>query len=328
VLEDVVGDHLTVAGDGLVFIDRSAGELFPTGHRGGAIRRIGADGTGDRLLYTAPADRLILSLAIFGDDVFFLEDAYAGVAQPDDVALHRVPLAAGPATLVGSLSRPRALVTELIAVEADEAYVNVGEDGIFRVALAGGRVEAVTTERILRNTALVGDDLFYTASEGIGMSALERVAKTATDAMGTVVLTDECKDGLVGEAGIFCRVTTVGVASVVRYDLDGTGRTQLAELEPIGDFPGQVVALGEDHVYVAASDLPSLDGHPIWRIPVGGGEKTAVACDRHEFTVATGQSPSPTSGLRLEQVVVGATDLFWLERRTTGGPMSLFKAPR
>jgi len=323
ILADVVADHLAISGETLVFIDRTQGEPFPSGAQGGAIRAISTDGQDDRILYTAPADHLLLSIRVTADAVYFLEDTYAGPGS-DDVALSHVPLAGGSSVLVGSLDLaldPQG--NSLMAIESDAAYVNMGMDGLVRVALPGGAVSTITAEHVLNNADVVGDDIFYSAAPAIGEQILTRISKSATDGTGTPLLDDDCSTGLATSNGIFCKVVDAAQASLVRYELDGSGPTTLVDLGRLQDFPPSVVASDDANVYLAASDLPSLAGHPISRVPAAGGGKTAVACDRHQFTFT--MAPYPTNSGRREQFVLGTTDLFWIEQRTESGPIGLYR---
>ena len=324
VLEGVLLDHLTAAGTGVMFIDRTAGSLFPTGHQGGAIRRIDSDGMNDTTLYTAAENRMILSIALAGEAVFFLEDTYNDVLD-DLVSLYRLPLSGGVPELIAPLA-PLAQTTEMIAVDADSAYINFGEDGLLRVTLAGGTVSTIAADRVLHNAVLVGDDIYYTNSPAIGMTRLSRVAKSATDAVGTVI-EGPCNDPLIASSGLFCEGGIATQGTVERFDLTGTGPEVLAMFDE--GLRGQVVEADAEHAYYVASDLPSLDGHPLWSVPLDGGAPVAIACDRHELAISDTDGPYPTSrGLILAQVVLNPGEVIWLERRVDDMPPSLYRAAR
>lgn len=91
---------------------------------------------------------------------------------------------------------------------------------------------------------------------------------------------------------------------------------------------GRVAAADADYVYYVTSDLPGLRGHPIWKVPTGGGTPVALVCDRYQLAITDTDGVYPTSGaIGAEQVAVTADTIYWLERRATDGPVTLFSAP-
>jgi hypothetical protein len=323
-LDRTMLDHLTGTGDGVVFIDRTKGLRWARQEMGGAVRRIA--GRDDAVLYESARDELILSLAVHGGDVYYLEATYVGTAESARVKLHKVPLAGGTAAEVADMRRSITSVLEMIGVDGTNAYVNSGQEGILRVSLSEGAVAPVTAEWILHNAWIVGSDIYYTSNQIIAGTLFSKIAESATGEEGTVVaLRGGCTDPFIADSGLWCVSGNIARASVQRFGLDGSGPTVPSAFDEGRN--GRIVASDDAHVYYATSDLPAFDGHPIWQIPIEGGAPVGVVCDRHELGIADTDGVYPTArSLILEQVVANPGELIWLERRETNGPVSLYRA--
>jgi len=327
VLADTMLDHLQGTGEGVIFIDRTSGPRWIDGSIGGALRRIDSEGDNDTVLYTAVENELLRSFAVDTTDVFFLVDRYTGVGEPGELTVRRVPLDGGTVESVAYLEPPIGSTMEVIAVDAHAVLLNLGEGGLIRVALPGGEVTTITEDRVLHNAWLVDEAIYYTRSPELGESELAVIESTATSATGdSIFVSDDgaCTDPLIAATGLFCEGGAVLQVDVERYTLSGAGPTVIAEFDE--GLRGQLVAADSENVYYVASD--TIQGHPLWQIPIDGRAPRAISCDRYELSMSDTGGPYPTNrGLFLSQVAVNDGEILWLERRPDDDSPTLYRAP-
>ena len=290
---------LNLAGDELVFIEQQGtGLAAPT-----AIRRVRKDGSGAALVHAAPAMGRVSDVVVAGADAYFLQSTSAG----GNLLVHRVPLAGGAAVRV---SAPTSvgfdpILTNLFAADATSLYLTTmisGNGRLYRMTIADGTLTVIAEHAgALAYPQVVGDDVWFGPRQNL--DGFYKAPKSATAPSGARVGTGTCGGPqlglLVGTGGIFCG----GAFTITRHDLQGENRTKILDILEEDAQSNVIAPAATDGAFVYAVGLTSPRvGRPLRKVAVSGGPVTHVACDRR----------------LIEQLLVGPTELFWLETRNDG----------
>jgi hypothetical protein len=322
VTANVLGDdikelsNLQLAGASLVFLSADLTLATPP-----AIEKIQQDGTGRTTLYTPAGDRRVHSLHVQGDRVLFLEQDNAATIPAEE--LWSIPLAGGTATRLGTATFDAA---RIIGSDATHLYVwsltsmPVGTH-FDRVDLVSGVVEnvAISTDRGgPGQVTLSGNDIFFFAGKTGGdasISDIFRFAKTGSGVTPTILPggTDALCDSRLG--GIYATPTKLacGFGGVKAADRDGANITVVVPRDLL--HPASRILVGSDAetLYVMDREGQQAGTGKLYKVASSGGALAPVACDMSEVQSRLLDAVFP---LQTEhELVIGATDTFWIEHR-------------
>lgn len=335
VLEANAGS-LDVSGDEVVFIDHDAGEVFlNVDDKTKAIRKVKLDGTGDTVLYTAPAKHQINDARTFGATVYFLESERNEFGS-EATTLFSIPVAGGTPTIVGKHADPEVVgdfdrLDAIASADADSVYVIRGGPAVafgslHRFAVAGGAESVVYRGNLHSKPQKVGEEFFFTSGDiPSGVPNTSTVVKVSA-AGGALVAVGgaKCKGDLTaGAFGILCvgANETTSEKKLSKWDLSGNGHAIVFELP---EKSSRFVLIGPSDgtsVYVEPN-VSSGSSAEITKAPLAGGASTVIACDRQKIprrkTVSGGINGAYVSEL---DMVTTPTELVWTEiRKENGGP--------
>lgn len=312
--------NLEVTATSVVFLSVPDGAAPPA-----SIEKMNLDGTGRTTLYTSAGDRRIHSMKVQGDVAYFFETDNAATIPVDE--LWSIPLAGGTPTRVGTVSfdGPRFIGSD--AANLYVAYDAAAANAIHfdRVVLASGTVEnaALLPDRAGANmTSITGNDVFFWAAKtgaDANVADIFRFDKTATAAAPTALPggVDALCD--IRTAGLFSTPTKVacGFSGLNAYGHDGSGLSPLIPKDLTHLGPNVLVGSDAETLYVFNREKALQGVGTIVKISSSGGAITPVACD-----LSTLQNRLVDASFPVQteyEVTVGATDVYWIEKRQSGG---------
>lgn len=356
VLDDVKAASLRLAGNEVVFVDRGAGPAFANSGTSRAVRKIGLAGTGDTVLYAAPAGKQISDVEVDGTTVYFLEAERLSNGL-DATRIFSMPVAGGPPTLVAlhedpdmGVSGQGDRVDGIVGIDSANVYVVRGlqtSAQIWRVAKAGGAETRLTTSstaidatRISSRPTLVNGDFYFLTGQfpaPVNYDAIGKMPATASNALPTQVGTSNCRGDMTAyAAGIFCTgATEVGATNaeqhLSRFDLTGGAHQDLFSSINTSGINLLIGPTDGTSIYVV-QERGTTSGGNLTKIPVAGGPAAVVACDRRKIvgrgTFETGGSNGAYYGAI--EMVATPTELAWVETRKDGAAekTSIFRIAR
>lgn len=294
---------LRVSGSSLFFVDTSAGTPGVTGATGG-VRRLNADGSGDGILYDAQPGQQLIDIIAGADTLYLLQQEMIGTASR--VFLYWMPQVGGtPARVDATSAGWGPNLIRFVGVDAGSVYlVNqddvTGEARLTRVDLDSGIETVVATSPGMRSAQLVGDRLYYYDASNIYV-APAHASGPAASPVGTISCAPRTMS--VTPDAIYCG----GGLGITRLNLLATMATSAVDLSTVDS--GEVNPSPPDGTSVYVAPMPSETESPVLTaIPRRGlrrldddGSVTLVSCGR---------------GI-MHDVAFNATDVFWIESRTT-----------
>ena len=314
--------NLEVTATSVVFLSVPDGAAPPA-----SIEKMNLDGTGRTTLYTSAGDRRIHSMKVQGDVAYFFETDNAAVTPVDE--LWSIPLAGGAApTRVGTVSfdGPRFFGSD--AANLYVSYETAMPAGVHfdRVVLASSTVEniAFLPDRAGANmTSISGNDvLFWSGKTGADANIADifRFDKTATAATpaalpgGVDALCD------IRTAGMYSTPTKLacGFSGLNAFGHDGSGLSALIPKDLLQLGPNTLIGADAETLYLFNRSKAAAGVGALVKIQSSGGAVTPVACD-----LSTLQNRLVDASFPVQteyEVTVGATDVYWIEKRGLATP--------
>lgn len=307
---------MTLAGSTLVVLVTDPGLAAPP-----RIDAIGVDGSGRTTLATGTDAIRFTSVFAYGDTAYFLQRDYADPVPTD--ALYSVPITGGTPAPVGDVALEDAAI-----FDADATGVYIVRNTLTPIGNSFERVDAATGA--LTNVGAIVDKgtpvqlhastdriVFHTG--GIGADAggpreVVALAKDATGATPTLLWmtdpgTDECGLPL---GGLFPTPTKIacGFSDVAVRNADGSAPQVLLE-RAITEPLNVLVATDVENLYLIDTVAPTDRTGTMLRIATDDPTIVPIACDigKVAYALVDGSFPNQTE----YEVVVGATDVFWIE---------------
>jgi hypothetical protein len=325
VLDDVQAVALQLAGDELVFIDLAAGMPFYPGSstNNRAIRKVRRDGTGDTVLYAAPAGKQINDLVVSGGAIYFLESTRL-MSTAEDTRVYSLPVTGGTPTLIALHDDPQNGVggdrlDAIVGVDATNLYLvrNIlTPASMFRMAIAGGAEAVMTRVPMGTRPTLVGTDFFFLTGafpSGPNAKGIGKLPASANDAMPTQVGMAYCSgDFGAGTWGFLCTGAdqTMSRDKLSKFDVAGGAHQELFNYTELVVPTLQIGPTDGTHVYVTGNQSTSQRA-ALHKVPLAGGASTPVACERAQIRPRGGGNNGAYSiGM---EMVLSATELFWIE---------------
>ena len=294
---------LRVGGDGLFFVDTSAGTPGLAGATGG-VRRVNVDGTGDGILYAAQPGQQLLDIIAGGDSLYLLQQETVGAASR--AFLYWMPQGGGtPARLSASDAGWASSLIHFIGIDAGSVYL-VNQDDVTgkalltRVDFADGSETVLATSAGIRSAQLLGDWVYYYDAASIYVAPAHGGGPAAMP-VGTLSCSPRTMS--VTPDAIYCG----GGLGITRLNPMATMATSAVDLSSADS--GEVNPSPPDGTSVYVAPMPSeTESLVLTTIPPRGlrrldddGSVTLVSCGR---------------GI-MHDIAFGPTDLFWIESRNT-----------
>lgn len=314
--------NVTVTDTALVMLVTDATHALPS-----RIDTVGVDGSGRTTLHTGTDAIAVISVFAHSDTAYFLERDYADPVPVD--VLHAVPIAGGEPEPVGAVALENAAI-----VDVDDTGIYLVRTTITPIGTVFERVDiasgALTTIGASTDTGVplqlhASADRIVFHSGGVGADAggpreVLMVPKSGVDATPTLLWSaaatddDPCGFPLCGMFPTPTRIAC-GFSGVATRAPDGTMPEVLIERGVFAPL-NVLVAVDGEQLYITDT-TPSTDpsGH-MYRIATDDATKVPVACDLGKIAYALVDG---TFQNQVEyEVVVGATDVFWVEEYFDG----------
>jgi hypothetical protein len=298
-LDDVDSLEFAVSGDQIVFADWSLGPvyLFDYMHTGG-IRAVNVDGTGARVVFTAPEEHQVFSAFIDGTDVYF------PMTQPVDDPGHnratylwRMPITGGEPTLFSQPEGSYDQFAKIFASDASSLYLENDEE-VVRVSKQDGTAVVIADIDLdmVDQAQLFEGKIWFTTFQGDGLvrSVPADASAPAAEVFSQATCT-ELSSLSVTPAGVFCGLS--------KFDMDGERVWFDGELEEYTPN-GVSTPLGNKVVLYGGERMDELD--------VLNLEQRTLVCDA-------------TSAVDIH---VREDAVYWLEYLDGDAKHRLFRAPR
>ncbi|MBC8071729.1 MAG: hypothetical protein IAG13_25615 [Deltaproteobacteria bacterium] len=296
------------------------------------IDTVALDGSGLTTLHTGTDAISLVSVFAHGDTVYFLERDYSEPVPLD--VLHRVPIAGGVPQPIGTVALEGAAIVD---VDDTSIYLVRGTitpvGNVFeRVDIASGALTRIgasvdrggplqlhaSADRLVFHTGGIGD------AAG-GPRQVSMLPKDGDDVTPTVLWSvaptddDPCFLPLTGLYPTPTRIAC-GFSGVATRALDGSMQQVLVEPDILAQT-NILVAVDGEQLYVSNSTLDSEASGHILRLATDDATRTPVACNLHSlaYRLVDGVFPNQTE----YEVVVGATEVFWVEQKL-GGDLNLY----
>jgi hypothetical protein len=297
-LDDVDALDFAVAGDQIVFADWSLGPRYLFDHMNtGGIRSVNIDGTGPRVLFTAPEEHEVFHAFVEGADVYFpMTQPVEDQVRDRATYLWRMPLTGGEPTLFSKPEGSYDKFAEIFASDADSLYLESSEQ-VVRVSKKDGTAVVIADIGldIVDQSQLFEGKVWFTTFQGDGL--VRSVPADASGPADQVFGQDTCglRSLSVTPAGVFCGLSKYGAdGKLVWFDGELEDYTPGGVSTPVGN---KVVLYGGER-------MDELD--------VYSYEQRTLVCDA-------------TSAVDIH---VREDAVYWLEHLDSDAKHRLFRAPR
>lgn len=298
-LDDVDALDFAVAGDQIVFADWSLGATYLADPmRTGGVRAVNVDGSGARVLFTAPLEHQLFHAFAEGADVYFpMTQPVEDQVRDRATYLWRMPLAGGEPSLFSQPEGGYDQFAEIFASDATSLYLENGEqvvriskqDGT-AVVIADLGLDSVDQAQLFEGkvwfATLQGDDLVRSVPADASAPAAEVFGHDTCGYLSSLSVTP---------AGVFCGLS--------KFDMNGVRVWFDAELEEYTPN-GVSRPLGNKVILYGGERMDELD--------VLSYEQRTLVCDA-------------TSAVDLH---VREDAVYWLEYLDGDAKHRLFRAPR
>lgn len=212
-LDDVDALDFGVAGAQIVFADWSLGPRYLSDWHTGGIRSVNIDGTGARVLFTAPEEHQVRNAFVEGADVYFpMTQPVEDQASDRATYLWRMPLAGGEPTLLSEGEGIYDEFAEIFDSDANSLYLENAEQ-VVRVSKKDGTAVVIADLGLdmVNQSQLFEGKVWFSNIQGDGL-----VRSVPADARGPledqVFSRDTCESRSlsVTPAGVFCGLRKFG----------------------------------------------------------------------------------------------------------------------